>query len=89
MAERRPLSLTALQRICNQHRRGYASTQGLVRIAAGPAVAGYCYKIDVVSTVIEQGMQNALPFRLESSEMYTLEKQRYVWRATTASTVQN
>lgn len=53
-----------------------------------PEQAGSCDRIVVKSVVIEQGRQNGQPYRFESIEEYTLERQRGKWLAIHAATVQ-
>ena len=55
---------------------------------AQPVVSGNCAQIKVTSLSIEQGQQNAKPFRFEAFEEFILEQQQGQWVAVGASTVQ-
>ncbi len=56
--------------------------------AAGPAGEAACGPVAVRSVVIEEGRQGDKPYRFESEEIYQLELQDGLWRATQAQTRQ-
>ena len=47
-----------------------------------------CHRINVTSTVIEQGRQGGQPYRLEATEQYLLERQGGKWVAVRAAATQ-
>lgn len=48
----------------------------------------HCERIQVTSTVVEQGKQNGKAYRVESTEVYDLERQAGQWLAVSATTTQ-
>lgn len=53
-----------------------------------PVPGAHCDRIQVTSTVIEQGQQNGKAYRVESTEVYELERRAGQWLATSAATTQ-
>ena len=49
---------------------------------------GHCARIQVTSTVVEQGKQKGKAYRVESTEVYDLERQADQWLAVSATTTQ-
>ena len=55
---------------------------------AWPDAANACQRINVTSSVIEQGRQGGQPYRLEAAEQYLLERQGGRWVAVRAAATQ-
>ncbi|MES2951291.1 MAG: hypothetical protein V4858_22400 [Pseudomonadota bacterium] len=65
-----------------------AYKQRRLTIDAQPLPGGHCERIQVTSTVVEQGKQNGKAYRVESTEVYGLERQSGQWLAVSATTTQ-
>lgn len=65
-----------------------AYKQRRLTVETEPLPGGHCERIQVTSTVVEQGKQNGKAYHVESTEVYGLERQSGHWLAVSATTTQ-